>query len=120
MYLILVVEKPFISGNSCCRSELNCFIKPSPHCDCSCLETISFPSSQYRLINSDFPEDSMDFSLTNNLGDPDAYWKSTYLAFPEKSEIMLSDKPKLQLIEDLIAIILNENGRNYQRTDSKS
>ena len=33
---------------------------------------------------------------------------------------MLSDKPKLQLIEDLIAIILNENGRNYQRTDSKS
>lgn len=84
------------------------------------ISTVVYTSGKYKLINSDFPEDSMDFSLTNNLGDPDAYWKKTYLAFPEKSEVMLSDKPKLQLIEDLIATILNENGRNYQRVNSKS
>lgn len=79
-----------------------------------------YTSGKYKLINSDFPEDSMDFSLTNNMDNPDAYWKSTYLAFPGKSEIMLLDKSKLQLIENLIATILNENGRNYQRTDSES
>lgn len=84
------------------------------------ISTVVYTSGKYKLINSDFPEDSMDFSLTNNLGGPDAYWKNTYLAFPEKSEVMLSDKPKLQLIEDLIATILNENGRNYQRVNSKS
>lgn len=81
---------------------------------------VVYTSGKYRLTNSDFPEDSMDFSLTNNLGDPDSYWKSTYLAFPGKSEIMITDKHKLHYIEDLIATILNENGRNYQRTNSES
>lgn len=73
-------------------------------------------SGEYRITNNDFPEDSIEFSLTNNLMDSYSYWKSTYIAFPGKSELMDTDKNKVINIENLVATILNEYGRDYQES----
>lgn len=76
-------------------------------------------SGEYKITNTDFPEDSTEFSLKS--GNKYSYWPETYIAFDEKEKLITSsNKNKLEYIETLIAIILNSNGRDYQEPYIKS
>lgn len=79
-----------------------------------------FISGKYEITNKDFPEDRVEFSLRNNLHNEGSYWKTTYVAFPEKSDLFFTNVSKMLYIENLIAVILNSNGRNYQEPYIKS
>lgn len=74
-------------------------------------------SGEYKITNTDFPEDSMEFSLRPNI--KYSYWPETNIAFDGKDELITSsesNKDKLKYIETLIATILNSNGRDYQKS----
>lgn len=84
------------------------------------LDGVTYISGKYLITNLDFPEETIEFSLINNLRDPDEYWKRTFISYPKKPELMITDKKEVIYIEDLIAIILNENGGDYKESNIKS
>jgi hypothetical protein len=51
-----LTENPFISGNSCCKSWLTCFINPSPQRAVCCFCTVCSAINQYSCNNSRLTE----------------------------------------------------------------